>query len=152
MSFDYSCNIDNQVANNHLPPTRIKRKYKCANCEHTTINPRLHLRHRIQVHGQKLKIVECPLCVYACQYRQKLNRHLKLVHHYLSPNQANKERTSDNDYCYQNYPFQQLPLASMDGGASMVYNDEQPLDLSYPPEIKQLIQYFGMGKEQMAYK
>lgn len=64
-----------------LPPTKIKRKYKCLNCDHVTVNPRDHLRHRIDQHGHKLKIVECPLCVYACQYRQKLNRHLKLVHH-----------------------------------------------------------------------
>lgn len=151
MSFDYSFNIDNQVANNHLPPTRIKRKYKCANCEHTTINPRIHLKHRIQVHGQKLKIVECPLCVYACQYRQKLNRHLKLVHRYFSPNQVNKDQASDND-SYRNYPLSQATSSSMGASASMVYNDEQPLDLSYPPEIKQLIQYIEMGREQMAYK
>lgn len=84
-----------------LPPTKIKRQYKCTGCDHTTINPRQHLRHRIDVHGHKLRIVECPLCVYACQYRQKLNRHLKLVHHCL-PNQVqariNLDYQQDFDY------------------------------------------------------
>src|SRR5699024_5848958 len=32
------------------------------------------------MHGHKIKIVECPYCVYACQYVQKLQRHLLLVH------------------------------------------------------------------------
>lgn len=79
MSLDESC----------LPPTKIKRQYKCAMCPHITVNPRIHLRHRQQVHNDKIRIVECPLCVYACQYRQKLNRHLKLVHHRM-PNQLRK--------------------------------------------------------------
>lgn len=139
MSFDYN-----------LPPTRIKRKYKCTICEHTTINPRIHLQHRINVHGQKLKIVECPLCVYACQYRQKLNRHLKLVHHYLLPNKPTKNQSSDDD-CLQDYLFTNpLPIpppsSSIGSSASMVYEDEQPLDLSYPPELKQLIQYMNAFK------
>lgn len=64
-----------------LPATKIKRTYKCKQCLNETKNPREHLNHRIQVHREKIKIVECPLCVYACQYRQKLKRHLDLVHH-----------------------------------------------------------------------
>lgn len=79
-------NLAKLVFESYLPPTKIKRKYKCAQCNHSTVNPRTHLRHRIAAHDDKIRIVECPLCVYACQYRQKLNRHLRLVHNTM-PNQ-----------------------------------------------------------------
>lgn len=79
-----------------LPPTKIKRQYKCSICDHLTVNPRVHLRHRIDAHGHKVKIVECPMCVYACQYRQKLNRHLRLVHH-IYPNNNIRPMGSDGE-------------------------------------------------------
>lgn len=63
-----------------LPPMKIRRKYQCKLCNLSTQNPRLHLKHRIDAHNHKIKCVECPFCEYACQYRQKLNRHLRLVH------------------------------------------------------------------------
>lgn len=63
-----------------LAPMKIKRKYKCKLCNSITLNPRRHLRHLVDAHDQKIKCVECPFCEYACQYRQKLNRHLRLVH------------------------------------------------------------------------
>ena len=63
-----------------LPATRIRRQYTCNDCGFRTINPREFLYHRRDAHGQRLKIVECPYCVYACQYVQKLQRHLLLVH------------------------------------------------------------------------
>ena len=63
-----------------LPPTKVKRKYVCKKCDFTTINPREHLRHRRDAHGEKVRIVPCDLCQYACQFRQKLTRHLNLMH------------------------------------------------------------------------
>ena len=64
----------------NLPPTKVKRKYVCKNCSFTTFNPREHLRHRRDIHNEKVKIVPCYKCQYACQFRQKLNRHLNLMH------------------------------------------------------------------------
>ena len=63
-----------------LAPTRIRRQYNCEQCSFRTINPREFLYHRRDEHGAKVKIVECPYCVYACQYFQKLQRHILLVH------------------------------------------------------------------------
>lgn len=71
--------MENMIMMN-LPPTRIRRQYTCSDCGHRTINPREHLYHRRNFHQHRIKIVECPHCVYACQYLQKLNRHLSLVH------------------------------------------------------------------------
>ena len=68
------------AGNEDLPATRIRRQYTCNDCGFRTINPREFLYHRRDAHGQRLKIVECPYCVYACQYVQKLQRHLLLVH------------------------------------------------------------------------
>ena len=63
-----------------LAPTRIRRQYTCEQCEFRTVNPREFLYHRRDEHQAKVKIVECPYCVYACQYFQKLQRHILLVH------------------------------------------------------------------------
>ena len=63
-----------------LAPTKIRRQYTCTDCDFRTVNPREFLYHRRDVHNQKVKIVECPYCVYACQYFQKLQRHMLLVH------------------------------------------------------------------------
>lgn len=101
----------------NLPPTKIKRQYKCSSCDHVTVNPRLHLRHRQATHGHKVRIVECPLCVYACQYRQKLNRHLRLVHQRPANNNG---QGSNND---------RASLSQYD-------SDDEPLDLSMSQEVK----------------
>ncbi|RWS11843.1 zinc finger protein Xfin-like protein [Dinothrombium tinctorium] len=66
--------------NDNLAPTRIRRQYTCNDCGIRTVNPREFLYHRRDMHNQKVKIVECPYCVYACQYFQKLQRHILLVH------------------------------------------------------------------------
>lgn len=65
-----------------LPPTKIRRQYKCPvkECDFTTTNPRQMLYHRQIVHDDKIKIVKCQYCIYACQHRQKLTRHIDLVH------------------------------------------------------------------------
>ena len=100
-----------------LPATKIKRKYKCPECEIITLNPREHLRHRKSIHGHKIKIVMCPFCVYACQYRQKLMRHLKLVH--------------------RHYPFETPSSSSKTCGDTT--NKDEPLDLSLSDEAKRTI-------------
>lgn len=71
---------DSNSTSGGLGPTRIRRQYNCESCSFRTINPREFLYHRRDVHGAKVKIVECPYCVYACQYFQKLQRHILLVH------------------------------------------------------------------------
>lgn len=110
--------LTKMVIEAYLPPTKIKRKYTCAHCGYVTINPRMHLRHRVIAHGDKIKIVECPLCVYACQYRQKLNRHLKLVHQLDPPYY----------YCL---PFQVTNGETItDSGSSLEQMQQEPLDLS----------------------
>lgn len=191
------------LQNHLLPPTKIKRQYKCTSCDHTTINPRQHLRHRIDVHGHKLRIVECPLCVYACQYRQKLNRHLRLVHHCL-PNQvqarlnlmsqqefefgpatsgdersgaitsiaSNLQQQNQLSSRQDSYPYSQIEflrqlgqqlydletkeqqvdrlkcpmLHSIHAYASQLVtpegSDDEPMDLSFPVEIKQIMRSF----------
>lgn len=65
-----------------LPPTKIKRQYTCPepSCSIKSDNPRTHLRHRRDVHDHKIRIVKCTKCQYACQYKQKLTRHLRLIH------------------------------------------------------------------------
>lgn len=75
-----------------LPATRIRRHYTCTDCSFRSTNPREFLYHRKDGHGYKIKIVECPYCVYACQYVQKLQRHLYLVHKMnVSPNGVDGE-------------------------------------------------------------
>lgn len=71
---------NNSLTADGLPATRIRRQYTCNECSFRTVNPREFLYHRRDSHGHRIKIVECPYCVYACQYVQKLQRHLFLVH------------------------------------------------------------------------
>lgn len=65
-----------------LAPTKIRRTYTCVKdaCMFRTSNPREFLYHRRDVHNEKVVINECPHCVYACQYTQKLRRHIQLIH------------------------------------------------------------------------
>lgn len=91
MSMDNTQNMD-QPDESHLPPTKVKRKYICKQCNFLTFNPREHLRHRRDVHHEKVRIVPCFQCQYACQFRQKLNRHLNLMH-YKIPNKRVSRRS-----------------------------------------------------------
>lgn len=113
----------------HLPPTKIKRQYKCLICGHSTVNPRIHLRHLNEVHDQKLKIVECPYCVYACQYKQKLNRHLRLVHNTIKQHQ---------------HQYQQQQQETQQQQQVVDYQQDEPLDLSLAPEIKQIMKIMNI--------
>lgn len=79
-----------------LAPTKIKRLYKCGHepCTFSTVNPREFLYHRREVHGEKLKIAECPKCQYACQYTQKLQRHILLMHDQVRPPRTAVKRSA----------------------------------------------------------
>ncbi|OTF75017.1 hypothetical protein BLA29_008552, partial [Euroglyphus maynei] len=87
-------NNNNNIAD--LPATRIRRQYNCNDCGFRTVNPREFLYHRRDGHGYKVKIVECPYCVYACQYVQKLQRHLLLVHKLTSVMDSPSEQGGAN--------------------------------------------------------
>ncbi|XP_041970284.1 zinc finger protein 729-like isoform X2 [Aricia agestis] len=63
-----------------LPECKIKRNYNCTKCTFYTQNPRAFLVHSRDVHFEKLKIYDCPHCVYASRHHQKLTRHIKMVH------------------------------------------------------------------------
>lgn len=63
-----------------LPECKIKRNYSCATCDYFTQNPRHYLYHLRDVHKEKVKIYECPNCLYASKHFQKLLRHTKMVH------------------------------------------------------------------------
>lgn len=110
----------NDSSENDLPPTKIQRTYKCKECTNETTNPRAHLRHLGRVHGKRVKIVKCPYCLYACQYRQKLNRHLNLIHHIENGKKGSNDESDETS---------------------------QPLDLSLPPRVKEfmkIIAFFNM--------
>ncbi|EDW03723.1 uncharacterized protein LOC6562791 [Drosophila grimshawi] len=63
-----------------LPQCKIRRNYSCHACAFFTQNPRIHLSHMRDVHGEKIMINECKLCLYASRHFQKLVRHMKMVH------------------------------------------------------------------------
>lgn len=50
--------------NDGLAPTRIRRQYTCESCTFRTVNPRDFLYHKRDVHGAKIKVVECEYCQY----------------------------------------------------------------------------------------
>lgn len=63
-----------------LPQCKIKRNYSCNYCTYFTQNPRYHLTHLRDVHGEKIVINKCKLCLYASRHYQKLVRHMRMVH------------------------------------------------------------------------
>lgn len=121
-----------------LPPTRIQRKYECKLCNVETFNPRQHLRHKQQVHGEKVRIVECPKCQYACQYKQKLNRHMHLIHRREArvPSKVQARASRTNERRPKKSIISSSPITSFNffgywpDPLSMV----EPLDLSLPKE------------------
>lgn len=115
---------------NDLPATRIRRQYNCTDCGISTTNPRQFLYHRRDIHGYKLKIVECPYCVYACQYVQKLQRHLLLVHKLTSVmNLTNESMTGNNnsniDLNNLQRKFKKSRIECNDGNIHLDNDDEQ---------------------------
>ncbi|KAK4880044.1 hypothetical protein RN001_008190 [Aquatica leii] len=63
-----------------LPECKIRRNYSCASCDYFTQNPRHYLYHLRDEHKEKVRIYECPNCIYASKHFQKLLRHSKMVH------------------------------------------------------------------------
>lgn len=63
-----------------LPDCKVRRNYTCPCCDFFTQNPRLYLYHLRDVHNQRIKVYECPSCLYASKHFQKLLRHSKMVH------------------------------------------------------------------------
>ncbi|KAJ8958810.1 hypothetical protein NQ318_019568, partial [Aromia moschata] len=63
-----------------LPDCKVKRNYACSSCDFFTQNPRVHLYHLRDVHREKVRIYECPSCLYASRHFQKLLRHTRMVH------------------------------------------------------------------------
>ncbi|XP_023031630.1 zinc finger protein 142 [Drosophila willistoni] len=68
------------VNEDDLPQCKIRRNYSCNQCAFFTQNPRSHLSHLRDVHGERIVINECKLCLYASRHFQKLVRHMKMVH------------------------------------------------------------------------
>ncbi|XP_017071984.2 LOW QUALITY PROTEIN: uncharacterized protein LOC108108438 [Drosophila eugracilis] len=80
-------NVENGLSENipslneeELPQCKIRRNYSCNQCAFFTQNPRSHLSHLRDVHGERIVINECKLCLYASRHFQKLVRHMKMVH------------------------------------------------------------------------
>lgn len=72
-----------QLANlvdEELPQCKVKRNYACSSCSYYTQNPRYYLHHLKNVHKEKIRIYECPHCLYASKHSQKLQRHIHMVH------------------------------------------------------------------------
>lgn len=68
------------VASKDLPDCKVKRNYTCSNCDFFTQNPRVFLYHLRDDHQERVRVYECPNCVYASKHFQKLLRHTKMVH------------------------------------------------------------------------
>lgn len=93
-----------------LAPTRIRRHYTCGECNLKTTNPREFLYHRKDYHHEKVKIVECPHCQYACQYSQKLQRHVLLVHKINHKILTNNSRLSNKKSLDKPKPNEDDPI------------------------------------------
>ncbi|XP_076269371.1 uncharacterized protein LOC143201994 isoform X2 [Rhynchophorus ferrugineus] len=63
-----------------LPDCKVRRNYTCSACDFFTQNPRQFLYHLRDVHREKIRVYECPNCLYASKHFQKLLRHSKMVH------------------------------------------------------------------------
>ncbi|XP_072393379.1 uncharacterized protein [Diabrotica undecimpunctata] len=77
---DADSEANSEHLNKELPDCKVKRNYTCVGCDFFTQNPRVYLYHLRDVHNEKVKIYECPNCIYASKHFQKLLRHTKMVH------------------------------------------------------------------------
>lgn len=68
-----------------LPQCKIRRNYNCTKCTFFTQNPRAYLVHTRDAHFVRLKIYDCPYCIYASRHHQKLVRHVKMIHGVSKP-------------------------------------------------------------------
>lgn len=71
---------ENDAAAKDLPDCKVKRNYTCSNCDFFTQNPRVFLYHLRDVHQERVRVYECPHCLYASKHFQKLIRHTNMVH------------------------------------------------------------------------
>ncbi|XP_013779700.1 uncharacterized protein LOC106464137 [Limulus polyphemus] len=82
-TFDKKYSITSKKSTETLPLEgylRVRRVYRCRQCDLVTINPRKFLYHRQEVHMERITVYECPYCLYASKNFQKLQRHCGMVH------------------------------------------------------------------------
>ncbi|KAF2896897.1 hypothetical protein ILUMI_09284 [Ignelater luminosus] len=77
---EYSDDLPESGDDKDLPECKIRRNYSCGSCDYFTQNPRHFLYHLRDEHKEKVRIYECPNCLYASKHFQKLLRHSKMVH------------------------------------------------------------------------
>ncbi|CAG9858694.1 unnamed protein product [Phyllotreta striolata] len=98
-----------RVSRKELPDCKVKRNYTCVGCDFFTQNPRVYLYHLRDVHHEKVKIYECPNCLYASKHFQKLLRHTKMVHDDATvAKKAADEEAVDDDSAAAAAPSSQL--------------------------------------------
>ncbi|XP_050307257.1 uncharacterized protein LOC126743997 isoform X2 [Anthonomus grandis grandis] len=94
---------NNNSSNGELPECKVRRNYTCTSCnDFFTQNPRLYLYHLRDVHRIKLRVYECPSCLYASKHFQKLLRHSKMVHgtsEGVTPAETSAPRKPEEDPC-----------------------------------------------------
>ncbi|KAK9870409.1 hypothetical protein WA026_007979 [Henosepilachna vigintioctopunctata] len=98
-----------------LPDCKVKRNYSCSSCDYFTQNPRHYLYHLRDVHNEKLRIYECPNCLYASKHFQKLLRHSMMVH--------GNSKTNDGDAKVRKPP--QLPVTAEEDDTSETSDNEE---------------------------
>jgi hypothetical protein len=72
--------LEEVAQSDNLPQCKIKRNYTCNHCSFYTQNPRTYLYHLKDEHKERIRVYECPKCVYASKHSQKLQRHIHMVH------------------------------------------------------------------------
>lgn len=111
---------DDDPSTEDLPQCKIKRNYTCPQCNFFTQNPRTYLYHLKDEHKEKIRVYECPKCVYASKHSQKLQRHIHMVHVVGRQNQKLAKKMSPNKNQLPPPP----PLVRA-GGEVMVKTEEE---------------------------
>lgn len=111
--------LDTLRGEEELPQCKIKRNYSCNTCAFFTQNPRSHLSHLRDVHGEKIVINECKLCLYASRHFQKLVRHMKMVHG-CSDDDSNNSRRHCNRQVRKRRLEESIGAASSAMGGGLV--------------------------------
>lgn len=75
---------------------RVRRVYRCQQCDLVTINPRKFLYHCQEVHMERITVYECPYCLYASKNFQKLQRHCGMVHKKMLVKDTNLNQVKHN--------------------------------------------------------
>ena len=101
-----------------LPECRLKRNYCCVHCGINTQNPRQYLYHLRDDHGEKMKVFECPRCIYASKNHQKLIRHARMVHKMKIKKLQASSSKSPSKITGSNAALNKLARASVSPGKS----------------------------------